>query len=82
MEITSAQEQIIRDLHSNAKTMYRQAVKDKKACVVGSLDEKKCDIRAQYWNGKMIGIENVLYVLEIKTDFDKDGEVYPWATTG
>lgn len=24
----------------------------------------------------MIGIENILYVLEIKTDFDKDGEVY------
>lgn len=40
MEITTAQEQIIRDLHSNAKIMYRQAVKDKKACVAGSPDEK------------------------------------------
>lgn len=70
--ITNAHIQAAKSMHGNAKAMYRQAVVDiEESNEILSEAEKheivRQDGRAQYWNGKMIGIENVFEILSIET---------------
>lgn len=69
MEITNVQIQMVRDVHLNAKIMYRQTVtdiaKENNLPETAVLDIVRKDGRTQYWNGKMIGIENIFEILDI-----------------